>query len=177
MLKIVDPGLKLDRRHTQIRVNGRLTAWCAQHDEKTLAPAKARSYELPSISGKESVEIVRYLMALDHPSDEVKRAVESACQWFDQVQIKGLRLVETPTPNQVNGFDRTVVADPNAPRLWARFYAIGTNKPLYVDRDGMPRDSYNDLSAERRDNYGYLGPYAEKLLSAEYPAWKKKWSR
>ena len=35
----------------QIRVNGKLTAWCEQHDEVTFAPAKARSYELPSISG------------------------------------------------------------------------------------------------------------------------------
>ena len=31
---------------TQVRQNGKLTAWCAQHDEHTLAPAKARAYEL-----------------------------------------------------------------------------------------------------------------------------------
>ena len=41
----------------QVRVNGRLTAWCAQHDEVTLAPAKARTYEHPSLSGSESVGI------------------------------------------------------------------------------------------------------------------------
>ena len=40
---------------TQVTENGRLTAWCAQHDEKTLAPAKARAYEHPSLSGAESV--------------------------------------------------------------------------------------------------------------------------
>ena len=40
---------------TQIKQDGKLTAWCAQHDEKTLAPAWARSYEPPSISGAESV--------------------------------------------------------------------------------------------------------------------------
>ena len=36
---------------TQITQNGKLTVWCAQHDEKTLAPAKARAYEHPSLSG------------------------------------------------------------------------------------------------------------------------------
>src|SRR5438270_406140 len=35
----------------QIKVHGKLTAWCQQHDEVTLAPAGARSYELPSITG------------------------------------------------------------------------------------------------------------------------------
>ena len=44
---------------TQVVQDGKLTVWCAQHDERTLAPAKARAYELPSLSGNESVGIVR----------------------------------------------------------------------------------------------------------------------
>ncbi len=47
---------------TQIKVNGILTAWCQQYDEVTLQPAKARAYELPSISGSETVNIVDFLM-------------------------------------------------------------------------------------------------------------------
>ena len=43
---------------TQVMQDGKLTVWCAQHDEVTLAPAKARAYELPSLSGNESVGIV-----------------------------------------------------------------------------------------------------------------------
>ena len=39
---------------TQITQDGKLTVWCAQHDERTLAPAKARAYELPSLSGSEA---------------------------------------------------------------------------------------------------------------------------
>ncbi|HAV64027.1 MAG TPA: pectate lyase, partial [Verrucomicrobiales bacterium] len=46
---------------TQVKQDGRLTVWCAQHDEKTLEPAWARSYEPPSLSGSESVGIVRFL--------------------------------------------------------------------------------------------------------------------
>jgi len=170
----IDKGLQVILK-TQVRVDGRLTAWCAQHDERTLAPAQARSYELPSLSGKESVEIVRYLMALDHPSPAARQAIHSACAWFEHVPVTGLRITRRRDPNAPFGFSRVAVADPNAPRLWARFYEIGTNRPLYVDRDGIPRDNYNDLSAERRNGYGYLGPYAETLLTTEYPAWKKKW--
>ena len=49
---------------TQIIVSGKPTVWCAQHDEKTLLPAKARSYELPSFSGGESVGIIKFLMEI-----------------------------------------------------------------------------------------------------------------
>jgi PelA/Pel-15E family pectate lyase len=62
----------------QIRVGGRLTAWCAQHDEKNFRPRPARSYELVSLSGSESVGIVRLLMSLDRPSREVVEAIEGA---------------------------------------------------------------------------------------------------
>ena len=36
---------------TQIKVNGKLTAWCAQYNKKTLEPEMARKFELVSISG------------------------------------------------------------------------------------------------------------------------------
>src|SRR5262249_10626222 len=56
---------------TEVVQNGRLTVWCAQHDEQTLAPAKARAYEHPSLSGSESVGIVEFLMGIERPSPEV----------------------------------------------------------------------------------------------------------
>ena len=45
----------------QIVQNGKLTAWCAQHDPVTYEPVGARSYEHPSISGFETVGIVKFL--------------------------------------------------------------------------------------------------------------------
>ena len=47
--------------NTQIKVKGVRTVWCAQHDEVTLLPANARSYELASFSGAESIGIVNLL--------------------------------------------------------------------------------------------------------------------
>ncbi|HTK77008.1 MAG TPA: pectate lyase, partial [Gemmataceae bacterium] len=109
---------------TQIVQNGQPTVWCAQHDERTLAPAKARSYELPSLSGGESVGIVEFLMGIEKPSPEVVRAIKGAVAWFESVKITGIRV------ERRNG-DKVVVEDPNAPPLWARFYELGTNRPFF----------------------------------------------
>ncbi len=113
--------------------------------------------ELPSLSGKESVGIVRYLMSLDHPSPAVKQAIESACAWFEETKITGERVVMQPDATQPRGFQRVLVKDPNAPPIWARFVEISTNKPMFVNRDGVPHDHFSDLSDERRNGYSYLG--------------------
>jgi PelA/Pel-15E family pectate lyase len=67
---------------TQVLVNGKRTVWCAQHDEVTLAPAAARKFEVVSLSGDESVGIVRFLMSIEEPSPAVIDAIESAIAWF-----------------------------------------------------------------------------------------------
>lgn len=171
--KAVEKGLKciLD---CQIKVNGKKTAWCAQHDEKTLAPAKARSYELVSISGSESVGIVRFLMGINKPSPEIIDAIQGAVTWFNDAQLNGMKLVQKKDKNTEKGYDLVVEQDSNAPPLWARFYEIGTNKPIFCSRDGIPRSTLAEISYERRNGYSWLGPYADKLLTKEYPAWKER---
>jgi PelA/Pel-15E family pectate lyase len=59
----VDRGIRCIL-NTQVRQNETLTVWCAQHDRLTLKPAKARKFELPSLSGAESVGIINFLMAI-----------------------------------------------------------------------------------------------------------------
>ena len=68
---------------TQIKQNGKLTAWCAQHDETTLEPAWARNYEPPTLSGGESVGIVRFLMEIEQPTPEIVAAIDGAVAWFE----------------------------------------------------------------------------------------------
>jgi PelA/Pel-15E family pectate lyase len=67
-----------------------------------------------------------------------------------------------------------VVQDPAAPPLWARFYEIGTNRPIFSGRDGVVRYSLAEIELERRVNYSWLGPYAADLLAKDYPAWKAR---
>lgn len=76
---------------TQVRQNGELTVWCAQHDRATLEPCKARAYELPSLSGQESDNIVLLLMSLPDPSAEIVKSIEGAIKWFQKSEIKGLQ--------------------------------------------------------------------------------------
>jgi PelA/Pel-15E family pectate lyase len=154
---------------TQIRQDGQLTVWCAQHDAKTLEPAWARAYEPPSLSGGESVGIVRFLMEINEPSPAIVAAVEGAVEWLRAVAIRGWRI------DRIRGADgrteRRLVADPGAPLLWARFYELGTNRPLYLDRDSIFRYDYNEVGYERRSGYDYHGTWAASLLANDYPAW------
>jgi PelA/Pel-15E family pectate lyase len=169
----VDRGLRVILA-TQVRVAGRLTTWCAQHDERTLEPRGARTYEHPSLSGRESVAIVAFLMTLRAPPPDVVSAIEAAVAWFREVAISGWRIEERPHPSLPGRFDVVVVRDPAAPPVWARFYEIGTNRPIFSGRDGVIRYALAEIEHERRTNYSWLGPYAADLLAREYPEWKAR---
>ena len=157
---------------TQVKQDGQLTAWCAQHEEKTLEPAWARAYEPPSLSGSESVGVVRFLMFIENPSPEVIAAVDGAVTWLRKVPIRGQRLDERR--NADGRKERVLVPDPAAPPLWARFYELGTNKPMYMDRDSKPNYEFNKVSYERRSGYGYHSTAPTSLLDRDYPAWRAK---
>lgn len=159
---------------TQIKQDGKLTAWCAQHDERTLAPAWARKYEPPSLSGGETAEIVRFLMSVEKPSREIVAAIEGAIAWLRAVPIKGVRLDRIPGPD--GRTERRLVNDPSAPPLWARFYELGTHRPLYLDRDSVFNYDYAKVGHERRSGYDYHGTWAASLLAQDYPAWRAKHS-
>jgi PelA/Pel-15E family pectate lyase len=158
----------------QIRVNGALTAWCAQHDEIDFSPRPARTYELATLSGSETVGIVRLLMSLEQPSPEVVKSVEAAVAWLASAKLTGLRVEERPDPKAPKGKDKVVVQDPAAPPLWARFYEIGTNRPIFCDRDGKAKYSLAEIGTERRNGYAWLGTWPRDVLDKEYPAWKRR---
>ena len=142
---------------SQIVVDGVLTAWCAQHDPFTYEPRGARAYEHPSISGSESVAIVRYLMSQPDQMEEMKRAIRSALAWFDAVKLDGIRYVSAD-PNGVY-----FVEDPSS-LTWYRFYEIGTNRGIFSGRDGIIKYSIQEIEQERRDGYSWGGSYAKALL-------------
>lgn len=157
---------------TQIKQDGKLTAWCAQHDEKTLAPAWARKYEPPSLSGAETVGIVRFLMALESPTPALVAAVEGSVAWLRQVPIAGQRLEQRRGADGRN--ERSLVPDPTAPPIWARFYELGTQRPLYLDRDSVFRYNFAEIGYERRSGYDYHGTWPASLLADDYPQWRAK---
>jgi len=157
---------------TQIRRNGVLTVWCAQYDETTLQPAWARRYEPPSLSGGESVGIVRYLMRLPNPSPEVVASIEAAIAWFEAHALTGIR-VETFTDAKGQQ-DRRVVQEASAGPLWARFYDLETGRPLFMGRDSVAKSSLAEIEQERRAGYNYYVDAPSRLLGVDYPAWRRK---
>jgi pectinesterase len=157
---------------TQIMVNGKPTVWCAQHDENTLLPAKARSYELPSFSGGESVGIIKFLMEIPDPSSEIIRSVTGAVEWLDVHRIKNTRW--DFFSNSEGQRDRRIVQDPKAGDLWARFYDLETEKPFVCDRDGIKKKTLEEIGYERRNNYSWYTDAPLEVFSL-YPDWKTKW--
>ena len=154
---------------TQIIVNGERTVWCAQHDQVTLKPAKARAYELPSFSGAESVNITLMLMSLPNPSDEVVAAVKGAVKWFEDHKIPNMRYERYRDENGERG--SKLVPSPGFD-VWARFYDLETGNPYFCDRDGIKKASLLEIGKERRGGYSWYSDAPSKVLKA-YPEWLK----
>jgi PelA/Pel-15E family pectate lyase len=171
--KAVDKGVQCILK-TQYVQHGKLTAWGAQHDRTTLLPCKARAFELASLSGDESVGIVEFLLSLDQPSPEVRRAVAAAIAWFEASKIENTAVQDIADASQPKGRDRVMVPQPGS-TVWARFYDLDTNQPIYVGRDGVKHARLADIEVERRTGYVYAGTWPEKLLTREHPKWQQKW--
>jgi pectate lyase len=151
----------------QIKVDGALTVWCAQHDEKTLEPRPARTFEPVSLSGGESAGILRLLMSLESPSPEIRQAVHGGIRWFETAELTGIR------QTVVKG-DKVMVADKKAPPLWARFYQIGSNRPIFSGRDSVIKYDIAEIEPERRNGYAWYGTWGRDL-DRLYAKWKEKW--
>ena len=157
---------------TQIRQDGDLVGWAAQYDEKTLEPAWARAYEPPSLSGQETVGIVRFLMGIEKPTNDQVAAIEGAVAWLKAVAIHGYRYHRGV--NADGDRDGWIEADESAGLLWARFYELGTNRPIFLGRDSKFHYSLDRIERERRGGYGYYGTWAKSLLVKDYPRWRAR---
>jgi PelA/Pel-15E family pectate lyase len=145
----VQRGLKcvLD---TQIVVAGRATVWCQQHDPLTLEPASARNYEMPSQCGSESAGVMTFLMRLPNPDARTVGAVHAAAAWFEKTKLREVAFKAAGR----NG--RELVPTAGAGPLWARYYEIGRDRPVFGDRDKTIHDNVNEISLERRNGYGWF---------------------
>ena len=141
----------------QIVVDRQRTVWCAQHHAETLAPVLARSYEHPSLSGCESAGVLRFLMRLQDPSPEVIRCVKAGVAWFESSKILGYRYQRERQPSLQPKRD--------AAPLWARFYEIESNRPIFSDRDGVLKFNLQEIGIERRTGYTWYGNWGQSVLN------------
>lgn len=147
----------------QVRVDGRLTIWAAQHDERTLEPRPARTFEPVALSAGESVGILRLLMSLPAPSPPVQAAIRAGTAWFETARLTGIRQV-------TQDGDKRIVPDPVAPPLWARFYELGSNRPIFAGRDGVVKYHLAEIELERRTGYAWYGDWGASV-AREFAHW------
>jgi len=163
----------------QIVVDGRPTGWCQQHDRETYQAVGARTFELASLCPQDTTEIVRFLMSIDAPPPRIVAAVDAAAAWLGEVPLEGIRVKRVPAPKEeflrhTADFDTVVVEQPRAPRIWARHYEIGTNRPVFAGRDGVKQYELAKIERERRTGTPWYGYWPEPLLKKEYPAWRAR---
>ena len=149
----------------QISTAGHLTVWCQQHDMLTQQPCSARNYEMPAEASSESAEILLFLMEIQKPSPGVIRAIKSAAAWFEKTAINGWGF------RSING-ERHLVEQHDAGPIWPRYAQIGTDRPLFGDRDKSIHDSVEDISRERRNGYAWFNGSASRALE-KYRLWLK----
>ncbi len=177
-----------------------LTAWCQQYSHTpTFQPTWGRQFEPPAICSAESVNVLLFLMEESEPDAKIKNSIQAGCEFLDRsdVLIRGKKLKVMPTePVTLNGrmytTDRVLVDDAKAEDLWARFYALDKSfdvtagapnpirgsypavlQPVWCDMECTYRETYNDLSRERRNGYEYVNKEGQALLKA-FAEWKKK---
>ena len=75
---------------------------------------------------------------------------------------------------RIANYDRILVDTTDSTPIWARFYDIKTQKPLFYEYSRRKAKNYNSLSRERRTGYYYYGNWPIDLLKYDYPKWKNK---
>jgi hypothetical protein len=111
-----------------------------------MEPAWARAFEPPAVCSNESGGVVRTLidLYLETGDEKFLKPIPAFVAWLKRVQL--------------------------APNRWARLYELGTNKPLYGDRDGKIHYTLAEISEERQRGYAWEGSFGLPEVIAHYEA-------
>jgi PelA/Pel-15E family pectate lyase len=151
----------------QIVQNGKKTAWCAQHDPLTLAPAEARAMEPAALSGMESASLLKFLMSLPQPNAELVASIDSGLAWLDAVKVTGLKRTK------IDGKTAFVPDSASTEVFWARFYRLTDSQPIFPGRDGVLYTSFNDMAAHNSLGYDYLSGRPGSVAVNGQKKWRK----
>lgn len=108
--------------------------WAQQYNKK-MEPAWARAFEPPSATAGESTGVIRMLvdMYLELGDEKYLKPIPKAIKWFERSEIR--------------------------PNTWARMYELGTNRPIYGDRDKKIHYTLEEISDERKTGYSWEGEF------------------
>jgi len=154
---------------SQMVIDGQKTIWPQQEDALTLAPVSARNYEPGALAVSESADLIEYLMSLPNPSKETIGAIDAGVKFLKSTAIYGF---EYAGGRGVEG-GRQLKPKEGAGPIWARYYSVTTQKPIFGDRDKSLHDNVNELSLERRNGYAWFSNGEQKTIE-DYAEWSKK---
>ncbi len=119
--------------------------WAQQYDGR-MQPAWARAFEPPAVATRETTGAIRALLAVGEATGDRRylEPIPPALAWLERSRI--------------------------GPDRWPRFLELGTNRPIYGDRDGRIHSSLDAISEERRRGYGWEGSFG---VSAAIKAYRK----
>jgi PelA/Pel-15E family pectate lyase len=152
----------------QMVIGGKKTVWAQQVDALTLEPVSARNYEPGALAASESADLLDYLMSLPNPSKETVAAIQAGVTWLKGAAIYGFEYVGG---RGVEG-GRQLKPKEGAGPIWARYYSVPEQKPIFGDRDKTLHDNVNELSLERRNGYAWYSGGEQKTID-NYVAWSK----
>ena len=153
---------------SQTTIDGKKTIWPQQEDALTLEPVSARNYEPGALAASESADLLEYLMSIPNPSKELVASIQAGVIWLKGAAVYGF---EYTGGRGVEG-GRMLKSKEGAGPLWARYYSIPAQKPIFGDRDKTLHDNVNELSLERRNGYAWYSGGEQKTID-DYAAWAK----
>jgi PelA/Pel-15E family pectate lyase len=153
---------------SQIVIDGKKTIWPQQEDALAYTPVSARNYEPGALAASESADLLEFLMALPNPSKELVASIEAGVTWLKGAAVYGYEYVGG---RGVEGGRQLKAKDGGGP-IWARYYSIPGQKPIFGDRDKTLHDNVNELSLERRNGYAWYSNGEQKTID-DYAAWRK----
>ena len=151
----------------QLTVAGETSAWCAQHHPTTYEPVQARAYEHPSVSGSESIGIIKFLLnQQDIP--EAVAAAEAAIKWFDDHKSENTAYNAYSTTDYDGDGKIDYFYYKAGSTLWYRFYDLTTGVGFFADIDGSKHWDISEISYERRTGYSWAGNWPSKIITPYY---------
>lgn len=117
--------------------------WAQQYSPDK-RPAAARSFEPAAMCSAVTARNIRTLMRLHLSTGDTRflAPIPGALQWLSESRL--------------------------ADGTWSRFYEIGTNRPIYGDRDGRVHYELGEISEERRKGYTWRGTWGIERLQRDY---------
>jgi len=122
--------------------------WAQQYSHD-LKPAKARSFEPAAVCSATTARNIRTL-------------VDLTVTTHDRTYLR-------PIPAALDWLGRSKLRD----GVWARLYEVGTNRPVYGDRDGKIHYTLGEISEERRRGYSWQSEYGVASAKAYYERVRK----